>query len=98
MDDDLSQAFQPVSISGTIRILGEDGRTCEVEIHDILLDRKAPNPVETEISHTPRYESLGFQQCVANPVTGLGVKLAVDSFTGEKLFTATFRPPAEGAH
>lgn len=95
--DDLSQAFQPVSISGTILILGEDGRTCEVEIHDILLDRKVPNPVEMEISHTPQYESLGFfQQCVANPLTGLGVKLAVDPFTGEKLFTATFRPPAEG--
>lgn len=92
--DDLSKDFRPISISGSLTIVGEDGRTCEVEIHEIALDRqRIEGPIDFGVEHTAEYASDGvFRHIVGNPITALSAKIHVAPNAQENLFTATFRP------
>lgn len=93
---DPSRDFDPISLSGTILLKGADGRTCEIDIEEIVLDRGDPSRLSIDVTHRPVYSGpLTFQKCVANLVDGYTVRIKIDPSTGEKLFTATFRPPQE---
>lgn len=97
MMNDVTKDFRPVKVSGTLTILGEDGRTCELVLNDIGLDRRRP-PVDLEFGYSPQYEDLGpFSRCVANPLEKIVATLYIaPPATEDSLFTATFRPAEEG--
>jgi hypothetical protein len=90
-----AEDFRPISLSGKVTITGHDGRTCEVDFTDLMLDRYVDpaERIQYDVKHEPQFVGTGLsQRCVANPISKLGIRLKLREYgQSDPMFTMTFR-------
>lgn len=92
---DVAENFEPIAVSGKILVEAEDGRTCEIDIHPISLDRKASEPWVFAVDYDPQWEdnvfARGLSRVTSNPISEMSVSIKVDAVQPDRMFTMTFR-------